>query len=91
MIIVVCKNENGHACNVFGSIENCGITAENVCGVNKETQKQNGCRFGYVGEKCEFCDSGFYTSSGENGIISQDSNKGVLCQGNFFPISFLST
>ena len=72
-LILVCKHETGF-CNVFG-LKNC---IKNGCN----------CKFGYSGDRCDSCSSGFYISnSKENGTIGNTA-EGVKCEGKENVIRF---
>lgn len=62
----------GETYNVFGVQEDCKQSLG---------QENNNCRPGYIDDRCESCDFGYFPIKGKSGEVIEESNLGVKCQG----------
>ena len=72
-IILVCRDKDSGICNIYGT-EKCSSDG-NACVK---------CKFGYKGDRCQFCLSKDGVIEGfKDGIIDRYSGQGVKCSKRF--------
>lgn len=77
----MCQSQNGQVCNINGISSTC--KPNEGCGL---------CKVGYIGKKCEHCQTGFLVTQGNNltGLVDPNGN-GVYCvEGNVCKILLIS-
>ena len=66
----VCRDSSG-LCNIWGTK-----------GCSPDRSSCGDCRSGYVNQTCNFCDTFYYATKGEIGIVNA-TGEGVLCSRKF--------
>ena len=66
------------ACNIFGTL-NCKEEDGTICAK---------CKTGYMGNKCQFCESEDLIISGSNGFVN-DNGQGVKCSKSLFQLQII--